>query len=129
MANTRSVYGSMLCMLFIALAGGRSFLGGGGPFGLGSRSRGLAALAATLFRWRVVFRVSAAGAGFLATAALLVHRGPGPAFGLFFGYATILISFFDMFGLALLLVRIGRFVAAGHRVSPVVEPPLTRLAR
>ncbi len=50
---------------------------------------------------------AASGTALLAAAILLVDGGPGPTLGFLLGYATALVGFLDMLGLALLLVSIG----------------------
>jgi hypothetical protein len=62
----------------------------------------------------VVFSSSAAGAGLLATVRHRVHRCPGAPFGFALGHAAILVSFFDVFGLTLLLVSICALVSPWH---------------
>src|SRR5690606_19815496 len=59
----------------------------------------------------------------LAAAGFLVHRGPGAALRFLAADAAILVAFFDMFGLALLLVGIAALVASRHGCSPLPRPP------
>lgn len=47
---------------------------------------------------------TATGTGLLTAARGFIHRGPGSALGFFFRYAAFLITFFYVFGLALLLL-------------------------
>jgi len=48
-----------------------------------------------------------------------VDRRPGTTFRLFFADATFAVALFDVVGLALLLVRVLRFVTARHGTLPV----------
>src|SRR5690606_26285510 len=76
------------------------------------------ALMAAAARGFVVLRLSATGAGLLAAVGLAVHGGPGAAFRLALGDAALLVAFLDVFGLSLLLVRVGRLVATWHDDAP-----------
>ena len=60
------------------------------------------------------YALAASGAALLAAAILLVDGSPGPPLGFLLGRAPALVGFLDMLGLALLLVRIGGFITAGH---------------
>jgi len=51
---------------------------------------------------------------FFAAAVHLVDRGPGARLGLFGADAFLFVPFFDVFGLALLLVGLGGLTAARH---------------
>jgi hypothetical protein len=50
----------------------------------------------------------------LAAAVVLVHRRPGPALGLFLVDSALFIGLGDVPRLAVLLLRVFRFVAARH---------------
>jgi len=65
-----------------------------------------------------LFTLAAAGAAFLAAAGHLVDGGPGAPLGLVFWDAALFVAFLDVLGLALLLVGVARFVAAGHGSPP-----------
>jgi hypothetical protein len=54
----------------------------------------------------------------LAAPVILVHGRPGPALGLLFRNAALFVTLGDMFGLAILLVGVFRFVAAGMLETP-----------
>ena len=57
---------------------------------------------------------SPSGASFLAAAIVFVNCSPGPAFGLVMGYTLIFVTILDVFGLTLLFVGVGIFIALGH---------------
>ena len=57
---------------------------------------------------------SPSGASFLAAAIIFVNCSPGPALGLVVGYTLIFVAILDVFGLALLFVGVGIFIALGH---------------
>src|SRR5690606_35094004 len=107
--------------LGVALAGGSGLFGRGGPFGGGTAGRGFAAFLATLAGGRITGLVATAGAGFVATAIVLVDRGPGATLGFIGRDAPLFIALLDMLGLALLLVGIGGFVTLGHGSSPCMK--------
>jgi hypothetical protein len=50
-----------------------------------------------------------------ATAGHFVDRGPCAPFGFFAALALLLVSFFNVFGLAFLFVRVLLFRSSGHR--------------
>jgi hypothetical protein len=58
---------------------------------------------------------------FLAPVVLLVDGGPSSPLGFILGYATPLIAFLDVFGLALLLAGVTGLVATWHGGSPAVR--------
>jgi hypothetical protein len=64
----------------------------------------------------MVFPFAAPGTAFLASTGHLVDRGPSPTLGFLFAQPPLLVTFFDVFGLALLLVRIAGFITAWHKV-------------
>src|SRR6185437_6104700 len=101
----------MAVVLGVALARRRALLGGGGALGVGAR--GLR-LAPPLGRRSVAFLLAAPRAAFPAPAALLVDGRPGAPLGLLVGDHAFLVALGDMVGLAFLLVRVLRFVAARH---------------
>src|ERR1700722_15548592 len=94
--------------------------GRGGLFGRtragGSRSarRCASAQATALARGRMVFRRATARTALLAAMGFFIHRRPGAPGDLFVRDPTLLVALLDMLGLALLLVGVARFVAAGH---------------
>src|SRR5262249_40593329 len=61
---------------------------------------------------RISMMVLASRTRLLAAVVLLVDRAPGALFRLLLGHAFLAIAFFDVLGLAFLLVGIGRLVAA-----------------
>ena len=67
-------------------------------------------------RRSVILLGPAAGAALPTAVRLLVYRRPGASFRFLVVDAAALIAFLDVFGLALLLVRVTRFVSPGHRV-------------
>src|SRR5690242_12643703 len=89
------------------------------PLGGRAVRRRLTAQVAALAAGRVAFRVPPPGPRLLPAAALLVHRGPRPPLGLGLRDPAVFVALLDVLGLAFLLARVTRLVAAWHRVSPV----------
>src|SRR5690606_29672852 len=81
-----------------------SLAGGGGLFGRVAAVCGLGLLGFLLPRATTA----------VATAGLLVNRGPGAGFGLVLRHALALVTLLDMLRLALLLVGVLVFVALWH---------------
>src|SRR2546428_4859861 len=98
----------------MALAGGCGLLRRGAAGGGRSGCRSLPAGLAAPPRGRMALGLAASGAALLAAAALLVDRGPGPAFRFLLGHAPGLVAFLDVLRLALLLVGVAGLVAPRH---------------
>jgi hypothetical protein len=62
--------------------------------------------------------VFASGAGLVAAALFLVHGGLTDLFGALFGHTLLLISFGDVFSLALLAFRMFVLVSSRHALIP-----------
>src|SRR5947209_3335058 len=78
----------------------------------------LAAFLTALLRGRLVLLLAAARTALLLAASRrLVDRGPRAPLGLALRHAALLVTFFDVFGLALLLLRVLPFVSPRHSQS------------
>src|ERR1700710_3109310 len=100
----------------IALARRGRFPGRGRAIGCCALGGMDAADLAALLGRDMGIRRSAAGTAFITAAAFLVHRCPGPAFGLLIGHAAMLVAFRDMLGFAVLLVGVFGFIALWHSI-------------
>jgi hypothetical protein len=73
---------------------------------------------AAFSRRSVIFIFASARAAFFSAAGHFVDCGPGAPTRFLRANAARFISFFDMFGLALLFVRVARFVSLRHNIDP-----------
>src|SRR5262245_51174457 len=105
----------------VAGPGPGGLAGRGGPGGRRPGGARRPAQPPALLRRGRVQPLAAPGARLLAAARGHVHRGPGPALGLFLRHAAILVPLLDMLGHSLLLLGVGALVSAWHCLPPLVE--------